>query len=392
MSSPRIRLFVAGMGMRGDGYPNATNTLRILRERLNVDVREYGGWMPEGFHLWTAVRRPRARALMGLLRLCLGNLISAVRLLAVARRNDLVYVPYPSMFLLWQLSWVPRRWRPRCLCDAYITVWDTLFQDRRVGCAAGAISRGLRRVEARALRAAYKVVVDTSANADHVASTYGVPRTSILAFPLAIDERVFGHFPAGTQGESSTPLRVLFIGTFVPLQGTSIIANAIHRLRDRDDLEFVLIGDGQQADEAAPLLDGNPRVRWIRGWIPASALAGELSRADICLGVFGGDGKAARVLAFKLYLALATGKAVITQRPFGLPESVPPLPVLAIVPSADSLADAITALAAEDGKRQMLARAARDYYSQHLGGERLADIWKLHLGLWSSPEQDSDPE
>lgn len=376
--------------MRGDGYPNAVNTLKILREDLEVDVLECGGWMPEDFHLWRVTRRPRAMALFQLVRLCLGNLMSAVRLLATSRRGDLVYVPYPSVFLMWLLSWVPERWRPRCLCDAYITLWDTLYQDRMVERSRGVVSRVLRRVETRALSAAYRVIVDTSANADRVSATYGVSRASVLAFPLAIDESAFGAIPAKPTSDPGR-LRVLFIGTFVPLQGTEIIARSIQRLRDRSDLEFVLIGDGQQAPHIASMFGEHSGLRWVRGWMPAPDLARELSQADICLGVFGGDGKAARVLPFKLYLALAAGKAIITQKSFSLPASVPPPPVVTVVPDGDVLAEAIVALAEDASMRDRLAREARRYYQCHLSSDELARIWKVHLIGWLTSGQNPEP-
>ena len=56
---PRFRLFVAEWECEAIGYPNASNTLRILRENLRVDVHEWR-LMSEGFHLWKIVRRPRA--------------------------------------------------------------------------------------------------------------------------------------------------------------------------------------------------------------------------------------------------------------------------------------------------------------------------------------------
>src|SRR3546814_3440847 len=60
--------------------------------------------------------------------------------------------------------------------------------------------------------------------------------------------------------------KVLFIGTFVPLQGTTLIAQAIDALREHEDLEFLIIGDGQQAEEAARWLHAHPRLTWWRDW------------------------------------------------------------------------------------------------------------------------------
>src|SRR5690606_5635907 len=160
---------------------------------------------------------------------------SAIRLLARVRGSDRVYVPYPSIFLLWLLSWLPGRWRPRCICDAYITVWDAFYQDRGMGEARGWLAAGLLRIESRALRAAESVLVDTTANAAHVARLFGVSTTRIVALPLALDP---GTEVVAVAAPPPGMVRVLFMGTLVPLQGVEIIARAIDLLRGHEDLEF----------------------------------------------------------------------------------------------------------------------------------------------------------
>ncbi len=110
------RLLIGGVGLCGGGYPNAFNTLRLMREANGLTVVECGGWLPEDTHLWKIAKAPPHRSFPFLLRLLATNALSAIRLLLRSRRRDLTYVPYPSLFLLWLLSWLPRRWRPRCVC------------------------------------------------------------------------------------------------------------------------------------------------------------------------------------------------------------------------------------------------------------------------------------
>src|SRR3546814_7672200 len=105
-------------------------------------------------------------------------------------RTD-TFFPYTtlflSIFLLWLVSWVPARWRPLCVCDAYVSIWDALYQDRKMGNAASLVARLLLRSESRALRAAEAVLVDTEANAEHVSGLFNVPRERIRALPLALE-------------------------------------------------------------------------------------------------------------------------------------------------------------------------------------------------------------
>lgn len=371
------RLLVAGTGLRGSGYPNACNTLRMLQNTRQIEIIECGYWLPEGTHLWKIAKLPRYKALPFLIRLLSANAFSAIRLLLNHRSGDLVYIPYPSLFLLWLLSWLPRRWRPRCICDAYITLWDSLYQDRNPDAAASGLSRLLLHIETRALHAAERILVDTVANAGHVHHLFGIPRGRIHALPLALD--VSSLAVPHPDKEPRRRTRVLFIGTFVPLQGTTVIAQAIDALRGHDNLEFVLIGDGQQADEAAHWLQDNPAVTWLRGWQPPQVLAEHLAQADICLGVFGGEGKAARVLPFKLYMALAAGKAIITQQDYSLPDNLPPLPAHCIPAEAQVVANAITTLAANPEQRTRLGKQAAAYYSEHLSMKMLHKHWKFLL-------------
>src|SRR5690606_29219991 len=87
-----LRVFVAGAGVRGGGYPNAWNTVRVLRSMPGVDVVDLCNWLPDSFRLWTIGRTGRLNALVVLLRLLLANAISAIRLLARVRGSDRVYV------------------------------------------------------------------------------------------------------------------------------------------------------------------------------------------------------------------------------------------------------------------------------------------------------------
>jgi len=380
---PSRRLLLAGYALWGEGYPNARNTVRIIGEQLGVGVVDCGFRLPGDFHLWRLARSGKRATIVGLARLLAGNLASAMILLARARRDDIAYVPHPSLFLLWLLSWIPTRWRPTCICDAYITLWDTLFEDRNLGgTSAGMLSRLLLAAESRALRAAARVVVDTAANAEHVAQRFGVPRPRLSAIPLATDAS--GMTPpdppqSPRNDQEDGIINVLFVGTFVPLQGTTRIAAALERLRDDASLRFTLIGDGQAAGTVEQALQANPRVRWLRRWTSPAEIECELRQADICLGVFGGEGKASRVLPFKLYAALAAGKPIITQQDYGLPEGTPPLPAVLVDPDPPALAEAIQRLARSTSQREALAARARLYFRDHLGAATIAAHWRNWL-------------
>lgn len=382
--SHRPRITVIGAALAGSGYPNARNTVRLLSSLHDMEVHDQACWLPPDFHLWKLARGTLIEKLRGACLLGSYSLLGLCRLARHCRRGEWVYLPYPSLPVLWCLSWLPAAWRPRCIADAYITFWDTLYQDRQIGRQGGLISRLLLRAESRALRTAHRIVVDTRANAEHISKLFGVDRQRIAAFPLALDQATLpdpGALKSATAPQAGKPLRVLFIGTFVPMQGTEVIARAINLLRDDKDIEFTLIGDGQQADSVAPLLSDHPRVTWLRGWQSPEVLARALTEADICLGVFGGTGKAARVLPFKLYMALAAGKAVVTQSDYSLPDDCGPPPVLTCPADPSALSETIRRLAGEPRLRIQLMNQARTYFTDQLSSRRLVSNWKSLLGM-----------
>lgn len=369
------KVFVTGVALGGDGYPNARNTIEILKKSPDIEIIDNAHWLPRNFHLWKLSRESLHVKIASLFRLSAGSALLLFRTLASYRPGDTIYLPYPSLPSLWLLSWIPLSVRPRVFVDAYITLWDSFYQDRQLGNQSSITARCLRWAESRALRAAHLVLVDTAANAEHLASLYGVDQARVHSLPLAALPLNYAP-PEFLQRSRQHKTRVLFVGTFVPLQGTTVIAQAINILQDRHDLEFVLIGNGQLADEAASLLDGINTLTWHRDWQSFSTIESEIAQSDICLGVFGGEGKAARVLPFKLYMALAAGKAIITQSAYSTPTEAPALPVWTCAATPQALAQAIVELSADTSTRAILQTEARAYFNQYLADSNVARHWR----------------
>ena len=109
---------------------------------------------------------------------------------------------------------------------------------------------------------------------------------------------------------------MLFVGTLIPLHGIETVIEAAGYLRDRPDIEIMLVGDGQLGPRLQALLSENdlPQVRWERRWLSLAQLADHVGASEICLGVFGGPGKAERVLPFKVYYARLRGKSSSANR------------------------------------------------------------------------------
>lgn len=367
-----MKVLVLGAYQASDAYPNVRFRIADLRALDNVAVTEWNAMPPRPAQFsasWLAaglLGRTAAAMALGL-----RNLRAAVRWLT-RRDADLVYIPYPAAPLLWLLSLMPRRWRPaRLVADVFISHYDTLVEDRGLVAAGSWVARALSAVERRAYRTADMVLADTESNAREFVSRFGLAPTRVQALPLAIDEDLYRFEPY-----TVTPGRctVLFVGSFVPLQGTSIIAQAFVQLAGSKGLHLRVIGDGQCApDFAARLGAARAAVDWRRAWLSAPEVRAAMAEADICLGVFGTSSKTARVWPFKNYACMALGRALVTgdtpeARRFGVGPDAP----MVFVPCGDAaaLASALRDLAENPARRQALAAAARRSYEAHLARKR----------------------
>lgn len=375
-------LRIAGVALGGSGYPNATETIRLLKESKGWIVQDQARWLPPETRLWRLAGGPWPKRIWSMTWLASSGCAQALAIVIAARKDEYVYLPYPAPLTLWWLSFFPRKWRARCIADAYISVWDSMFRDRATGNTHSLLSRAVKRFERRSLHAASVILVDTEANRQQFVEDFGLNQEQIRSIPLAIDETPFVR--PGKAPPVSNRIRVLFVGTLAPLHGIETILAAMAHLANEPGIEFRLVGDGQQSALVEDFLRStNPsNFTWTRDWLSLAEIASEIEQADICLGVFGGDGKASRVLPFKLYYAFAAGKATITQSGLSLPYGIQPppailVPGISIEERASSLASEIRSLAKDPEKRKSMADATRNYFREKLSGTAILASWDM---------------
>jgi glycosyltransferase involved in cell wall biosynthesis len=387
-----VRLYVGGLGLHGDGYPNAARTIQLLERLPGLEIVNCGKWLPKTWHLWKITQMPRMQAFRCLLSLVFGNLRSLLVIsVRTQRAPGPVYVPYPSVFFLFWASFLPARWRPECIVDAYISIWDSLVRDRSGARLESLFSRTLKWIEGRGLRAAAVVLVDTQASEDLMVAQFDLQPSKVRSIPLAIDESSLWKPSNHALPICQKKIKILFVGTLIPLHGIDVILSAIELLLLDSRFEFRIIGSGQLQGSLENFiqLHQGPSIIWIREWASLSKIAEEIKSADICLGVFGGNGKAGRVLPLKMYMYLALGRACISQSSLSTPAGVAIPPIVAIAPSnAGALATAISELADDPAKRNHLAQAGYVFYKQNLGNSRVTTKWLELLTFWSNSQKN----
>ncbi|MCZ8062370.1 glycosyltransferase [Silanimonas sp.] len=376
-------IWALGVGAGGSGYPNGPGTIALLAKHPCWSVIDRVRWLPADVQLWRLAKGgvlERARILW-----CLGirSIFLPIDLLRARLAGAAVFAPYPALFFLAAARCMPRRFRPRIIADSFISVWDSGFSDRKFTRANGRVSRAVNWFESWCLCAADAVIVDTFENGAFFEQHLSVPSGKIHVLPLAVETRQLISLGPPLPTESR-PLRVLYVGTFVPLHGFSVIVDALHQLSSADNVEFRIVGDGQDSQrfEDAMQKGFSCRVTWIREWQSLDELANHYAWADVCLGVFGSEGKASRVMPFKVYAAFAACRAVVTQDDMGSPV-LERAPVITSPSDGTSLAERLRSLASEPEMVSAFALAGRDFFQRNLSSVAVSNAWS---DLWVKVE------
>ena len=287
---------------------------------------------------------------------------------------DVVVVGYPGHLLV-PLAWMVARYHHAMLVfDPLVSLFDTFAGDRELlvgDSAAGHLTNVADRV---AFGLPDLVLADTEAHASYYAAALDVPPEKLAVVPV-------GALPLpGVDGAArelapGEPLHVVQYGRWSPLHGLSTVLEAADELRD-GPFRFELIGDGQLArwlaDEVWRLqLEAVDLVEAMPAW----RLRARIVESDVCLGVFGTSGKAARVLPNKVYDALAAGRPLVTEDSPAARELLEDGRDALLVPAGDgpALAAALRRLRDRD-ERARLGAAALDLYRARCTPEAVAAI------------------
>lgn len=265
-----------------------------------------------------------------------------------APRHDAVLVPYLGALdalALWPFA---RLRRQKITWDMFLSLYDTVVNDRRMIAAKNPAARMLWATEWLACRAAHHVLLDTKAHAAHVAGLFNLPADKLGAVPVGAEPGSFPRLPSPASHDG--PTRVLFYGQLIPLHGLETILAAATSEQGRK-IDWHLIGTGQDRKLLDAALAGGPydHITW-QDWVPYEELIKAISHADICLGIFGTSDKAASVVPNKVYQALMAGRSVITRHSPAMAETFDAAaPGLKLVPHSnpEALLNAIAALRQE---------------------------------------------
>jgi glycosyltransferase involved in cell wall biosynthesis len=364
-------LAVIGVYNACEAYPNTLYALCGLRRDFNVKEINVKLLPKEGGAI-----RVFGTGLSKVWKIVSAHIRVIAKAFVLRPRPAYVFVPYPAPILLCIWSFVPGAFRSkRIVADAFISLYDTVVNDRGLLRAADWRAKLLWYIERRAYGFADAVVVDTPQNADFYASLFRLPKELFVPVPLATNEHDFKLAPPFTD---CNICEVLFIGTLIPLHGISVIVDAARLLEDYKTIRFTIVGSGQQAEilESAKRA-GATNIVWERDWKTSAELATYIAKADICLGIFGSGLKAQRVCPYKIYAYASMGKAIVTAQTTWLEraaEDFGEMPFVSVpVADAPALAAEIVCLANNTTLRHEMADRAHRFYESKLANRIAAE-------------------
>lgn len=362
MAQDKPLLLIWGVHQDSEGYPNTRYRLQFLRGLQEFDVREVAAPIP----------MPGWGGKLGIIIPALASTYAHLRILwryiSFRKTPHVLYVPYPAILALATLYFIPQKSRPRkIIADAFISIYDTVVNDRKLLKPHSVPARILHALERKAYHQADHIVVDTEQNADFLRSEFNLNASTVTAIPLSTNEAAYHPTPY-RPGKSC---RILFIGTMIPLHGISTILAAAKLLEKERAIRFRLIGSGQEDFKVKQAMaNGATNLEWITSWQSAEQLADEIAQADICLGIFDSGDKAQRVCPFKLYAYSAVGRSVITAKTLWLRAAMNRLdyePFAAVTAkNPEALAESISTLANHLETRETYAANSRKFYMDHL--------------------------
>lgn len=288
----------------------------------------------------------------------------------------LVWVPcFRQRDLAAASRWARAR-RVPLLFDPLISAYDKVVFERekaREGSAHAVRKLGWER---GLFQRADLVLADTREHARFFVETLGVQAQRAHVVFVGAEESLFRPEPVAEK-QPGEPLEALFFGSFIPLQGTSVIIEAARRYQG-PPLRWTLIGAGPELAARKLAAADLPNVGF-EAWVDYAALSERIRRADILLGVFGITQKAGRVIPNKVFQALACGKPLVTRRAAAYPEALADATGTGIVwlPAGDAaaLAAALGELAENPRGLAEMGRQARATFDAHFSETAI----KAHL-------------
>ncbi|HNR67321.1 MAG TPA: glycosyltransferase [bacterium] len=284
-----------------------------------------------------------------------------------ARDCDVIIVGFYGQVILPFFKILTRK---PILFDMYIATYDTMVNDRNRARPGSIMARIYHWLDRLCCTWSKAIVLETQDHIEDFARKFKTPIDKFHRVFLAVDERLIYPRP---QRKNSDRFLVHFHGEYAPFHGVDTILRAAQLLRD-ESIEFQVVGRGityNDCRELARALDLH-NVQFIDP-VPYEQLADLIARADVCLGIFGGNARMLRLTTNKVIESIAMHKPLITGKNQPVQELLHDRHSALLIERAnpEALAKAIRELQDDASLRDKIAEEGYRVFLQHCTLEQL---------------------
>ena len=299
----------------------------------------------------------------------------ACKYFLIKKTFDAVIVGFPgqeAMFLAKILI------REPIIFDAFTSHYGGYILDRKRWSENSLRAKYFRFLDRWSCKLADVVLLDTDAHIEFFVKEFNLSRKKFRRIWIGANDSNFK--PTNIQEPRDGKFRVIFFGTYIPLQGSEYMVRAAKLLEDDPDIIFTFIGKGQDKPKTIELANklGLKNILF-RDMLKPEDLRAEIARADVVLGLFGDTPKTPLVIPNKVYESLAMKKSVITADTPAIRELFDNNDMY-LIPTAnpEALADAILKLKDDPSLRLKIAEAGYNKFIKFASSEVLgAELKKI---------------
>ncbi|MDE6203312.1 MAG: group 1 glycosyl transferase, partial [Lachnospiraceae bacterium] len=172
-----------------------------------------------------------------------------------ASRFDTVFIGFAPQLILPLFKWKFKK--NEIIIDFFISMYDTLCHDRKKVKSDSAAGHILHFIDRTALSYADIVICDTNAHGRYFMDEFGVSTDKLYTLYLQADTSIYHPLPDCKPAHLKDKYVVLYFGSILPLQGTSVVLEAMSLLKENKNLYFYFIGPvkGKDTQETCPVSD-----------------------------------------------------------------------------------------------------------------------------------------
>lgn len=224
------------------------------------------------------------------------------------KKYDVLFLGFSPQLLFLLFPFFPKN--KLIIIDFFISVYDTLVDDRKKFKNGGILSNLTHWLDTKTIHKADLVITDTLTHGNYFSKEFQFPIDKIETIYISADTSIYQNNRTIAETKHSQYFEVIYFGSILPVQGIEIILHAMKKLKDDPSIKFTIVGPIIKKYQ----LDSNdfPNTTFIE-WLTQEQLALQIANSNLALaGHFSATiGKANRTIAGKTYIYKAMNKPVI---------------------------------------------------------------------------------